>query len=176
VSLSTISDFERRRYHKRAQERVICYVHYKLHNDPEAYYREQLLLYYPWSVKTSEPLCLSANEDSYLLDGHETFESKYLSVQDDIARNRKQYEFNDRLNWDEIQRTAKELEEADDLLLRGGIDIDAPDGVRSADVAEQYDFGKDMGIRATMSFASFSKLPLSRMADEEFKVESCRLI
>jgi hypothetical protein len=70
-------------------------------------------------------MCLSANEDSYLLDGHETFESKYLSVQDDIAKNRKRYEFNDRLDWDEIQRTAEELEEADDLLLRGGIDIDA---------------------------------------------------
>jgi hypothetical protein len=60
------------------------------------------------------------------------------------------------------------LEEADDLLLRGGIDIDAPDAVRNADVAEQYDFGKDMGMRATTSFASSSKLPLSRMTDDEF--------
>jgi hypothetical protein len=47
VSLSTISDFGRRRYHKRAEERVIRYVHYKLNDDPEAYYRKQLLLYYP---------------------------------------------------------------------------------------------------------------------------------
>jgi hypothetical protein len=176
VSLSTISDFERRRYHRRAQERVIRYVHYKLHDDPEAYYREQFLLYYPWSAKTSEPLCLSADEDSYLLDGHETFESKYLSVQDDIAKNRKRYEFNDRLDWDETQRTAKELEEANDLLLRGAIDIDAPDAARSADVAEQYDFGEDMGMRATTSSASSVKLPLSPMADDEFKVESRRLI
>jgi hypothetical protein len=127
-------------------------------------------------AKTSEPLCLSANEDSYLLDGYETFESKYLSVQDDIAKYRKRYEFNDRLDWDEIQRTAKELEEADDLLLRGGIDMDAPDAARSADVAEQYDFGEDMGIKATTSSASSSKLPLSRMADDEFKVESRWLI
>jgi hypothetical protein len=93
------------------------------------------------------------------LDGHETFESKYLSVQNDIAKNRKRYEFSDRLDWDEIQRTAKELKEADDLLLRGGIDIDAPDVASSADVAEQYDFGEDMGMRATTSSASSSKLP-----------------
>jgi hypothetical protein len=98
VSISTISDFECWRYHKRSQERVIRYVHYKLHNDPQAYYREQLLLYYPWSAKTTEPLCLSANEDSYLLDGHETSESKYLSVESDITKNRKRYEFNDRLD------------------------------------------------------------------------------
>jgi hypothetical protein len=80
------------------------------------------------------------------------------------------------LNWDEIQRTAKELEEAEDLLLRGGIDTDAPDAARSADVVKQYDFGEDMGIRATTSSASSSKLPISRMADDEFKVESRRLI
>ena len=53
VSVSTIDDVGRWRYHKRAQERVIRYVHYKLHDDLEAYYREQLLLYYPWLAKTS---------------------------------------------------------------------------------------------------------------------------
>jgi hypothetical protein len=99
-----------------------------------------------------------------------------LSVQDDIAKNRKRYKFNDRLDWDEIQRTAKELEEANDLLLRGGTDLDAPDAARSADVAEQYDFGEDIGIRATTSYASSGKLPVSRMADEEFKEKSRRLI
>jgi hypothetical protein len=87
VSVSTINDFGHRRYYKRTQERVIRYVHYKLHDNPEAYYREQLLLYYPWSANTSKPLCLSVNEDSYLLDGHESFESRYLSVQADIAKN-----------------------------------------------------------------------------------------
>jgi hypothetical protein len=65
-----------------------------------------------------------------------------LSVEADIAKNRKRYEFNDWLDWDEIQRTAKTLEEADDLLLRGEIDIEAPDAARNADIAEQYDFGE----------------------------------
>jgi hypothetical protein len=34
VSLSTINDFEHWRYNKRAQERVIRYVHYRLHDNP----------------------------------------------------------------------------------------------------------------------------------------------
>ena len=109
--------FENKRYHKRSKERIIRFVHYKQHDDPEAYYREQLLLYYPWSAATNQPLALSTDEDSYLLDGHDTFESKFSSVESVIAENRKRYDFNARLDWDEIQRTARELEEADESLL-----------------------------------------------------------
>lgn len=56
--------FEQKRYTRRRQERILRYVHYKLHEDPEAYYREQLLLYYPWEASQSDPLTLSANEDA----------------------------------------------------------------------------------------------------------------
>lgn len=42
--------FEQRRYHKRERERILRYVHFKLNEDPEAYFREQIMLYLPWAA------------------------------------------------------------------------------------------------------------------------------
>lgn len=89
--------FEHKRYSKQKQEKRLRYVHYKLHDDAEAYYREQLLLYYLWKVEATDHVCLSADEDVYLLAGHVTFESRYESVKNDLEANRKRYKFNDRL-------------------------------------------------------------------------------
>jgi hypothetical protein len=79
--------FEQKRYVKRHQERVLRYVHYKLHDDPEAYYQEQLLLYYPWEAEFADPFSLSVNEDACLLAGHTTFESRYEAVRHEIEHN-----------------------------------------------------------------------------------------
>jgi hypothetical protein len=62
------------------------YVHYKLHEDPEAYYREQLLLYYPWEAAQSDPLTLSANEDASLLAGCSTFKNVMTRFATSLSR------------------------------------------------------------------------------------------
>jgi hypothetical protein len=46
-------DFAVKRYHKRSREKVLRFFHYKLHDDPEAYYREQILLLGPTPVLVS---------------------------------------------------------------------------------------------------------------------------
>lgn len=70
--------FEGTPYSKRRKERILKYVHYKLRENPEAYYREQLLLFYPRASSTSDPVALCADEDTFLFSGSSTFdENRY---------------------------------------------------------------------------------------------------
>jgi hypothetical protein len=165
-------DFAVKRYHKRSREKVLRFIRYKLHDDPEAYYREKLLLYYPWSARLDNLVGLSVNEDPYLLGEYSSFESKYLAVQSVIVQNRERYEFNDRLDWDKIQETAKRLEEADDLLPQGNESEASAIKNRDPRTDELYDLGKDMGFGMGASSTASGNLPLMRMADAKFKTES----
>jgi hypothetical protein len=90
--------FAEKQYRKRGQPRILRYVHYKIHDDPEGYFREQILLFYPWSAEIGDPFSLATNEDAYLLCGSTTFQSRYEAVRSTIEENRKCYEFNDRLD------------------------------------------------------------------------------
>jgi hypothetical protein len=168
--------FEQKRYVKRRRERILRYVHYKLHDDSEAYYREQLLLYYPWEAEATDPGRLSADEDAYLLAGHVTFESRYESVKNDLEAHRKHYEFNDRLDWDEVQRTAKELADAGDLLFQTGFQRVANADASLALEDETYDFGQDLGIVAASPSASVTSVSMMRMTDSSFRADARRLI
>lgn len=164
--------FAEKRYSKRSQERIIRYVHYKLHEDPEAYFREQLLLFYPWSAELGDPFGLSANEDAYLLSGHSTFQSRYEAVRSVIEQNRKRYEFNDRLDWDEVQQTAKELVKADERMLQLGACKIIKKHASEDCEEEHYDFGQDLGVSAVTR----GSIPIVRMTDNEFREEARRLI
>jgi predicted signal transduction protein with EAL and GGDEF domain len=151
-------------------------VHYKLHDDAEAYYRKQLLLYHPWEAKATDPVRLYADEDAYLLAGHATFESRYESVKNVLEANRKRYEFNDRLDWDEVQRTAKEIADADDLLFQTGFQRVANADASLALQDETYDIGQDLGIVVASSSASDSSVSMMRMTDSNFRADARRLI
>jgi hypothetical protein len=167
--------FEQKRYTKRRREKSLRYVHYKLHDNSEAYYREQLLLYYPWATEAADPVRISASEDAYLLASHTTFESRYIAVRNELEMNRKRYEFNDRIDWDEVQRTAKELADADEILFQTGlhrfVDVETDSVLHD----EFYDFGQDLGITAYTS-APGSTVSIMRMTDDDFRAESRRLI
>jgi hypothetical protein len=118
---------------------------------------------------------LSANEDAYLLSGHDTFQSRYESVKSVIEQNRKRYEFNDRIVWDEVQRTAKELAEADELLRQTGA-YSSFEEPKAHDIEEEkYDFGQDLGISGTTSTVSKSSIPNMLMTDSHFREEARRL-
>ena len=65
------------KYKKRKIPRVIRYVK----NDPENYFREQLMLFVPWR-----------NEQKYLLGSFNAFEAHYKSVQTSLIPKRNEYE------------------------------------------------------------------------------------
>jgi hypothetical protein len=167
--------FEQKRYTKRRQKKILRYVHYKLHDDSEAYYREQLLLYFPWAAEATDPVRISADEDACLLAGHTTFESRYIAVRNELEKNRKRYKFNDRIDWDEVQQTAKELADADENLFQIGLRRSADTDTDSVLHDETYDFGQDLGIIASTS-ASASIVSMFRMTDDDFRGEARRLI
>jgi hypothetical protein len=156
--------FEQKRYMKRRQEKILRYVHYKMHDDSESYYREQLLLYYLWATEATDPIRISANEDACLLAGHTTFKSHYTAVRNKLETNRKCYEFNDRIDWDEVQRTAKELVDADEKLFQTGLRRSVHAEADSALHDETYDFGQDVGITASTSVPG-STVSIMRMTD-----------
>jgi hypothetical protein len=167
--------FEQKRYMKRRQENILRYVHYKMHDDSRSYYREQLLLYYPWATEATDPIRVSADEDAYLLAGHTTFESRYTAVRDKLQTNRKRYEFNDRIDWDEVQRTAKELADADKKLFQTGLRRSVDAEADSALHDKTYNFGQELGITASTSVPG-STVSIMRMTDDNFRAEPRRLI
>jgi hypothetical protein len=165
--------FEQKRHIKRRQEKIFWYVHYKLHDDSEAYYQEQLRLYFPWAAEAIDPVWISADEDACLCAGHTTFESRYIAVRNELENNRKRYEYNDRIDWDEVQRTAKELVDADEILFQTGPHRSADTETDFVLHDKTYDFGQDLGITASTS-APASTVSLFKMTDDDFRGEARR--
>ena len=64
---------------KRKQEAILQTRRYKIHTEPEKYYRAKLLLYYPWN-----------NEDDIILP-FTTYHKSYISKQDIIHKNAKRF-------------------------------------------------------------------------------------
>ncbi|XP_076105470.1 uncharacterized protein LOC143073656 [Mytilus galloprovincialis] len=69
------------RIYQRKTPKVIRYVKYNYKTDSENFYRERLMLFYPWRNELSDLQC-----------GHETFEKKYLTVARLLEKKAKQYE------------------------------------------------------------------------------------
>lgn len=53
---------------KRKKSKIICYVRYNKDQDPQNYYREQLMLFYPWRKEKED-----------LLGESESYENQYDS-------------------------------------------------------------------------------------------------
>ena len=67
----------------RTTRKIIRYVKFNRTVDPENYFREQLMLYYPWR-----------NESIDLLNGYDTYEKSYRSVCKTIEIAKKEYDRN----------------------------------------------------------------------------------
>ncbi|XP_076081165.1 uncharacterized protein LOC143052085 [Mytilus galloprovincialis] len=69
------------RIYQRKTPKVIRYVKYNYKTDSENFYRERLMLFYPWRNELSDLQC-----------EHETFENMYLTVARILEKKAKQYE------------------------------------------------------------------------------------
>lgn len=66
---------------------MIHFVHYKESEDPDSYFREQLLLFHPWSLAYDNPIDISLHEDEALLHGCSSFEARYREVESTVQEN-----------------------------------------------------------------------------------------
>lgn len=69
---------------KRKKHKVIRYVRYNKDQDPENFYREQLMLFYPWKKELED-----------LLGESESYEAQYNKRISIINANKKKYEMDD---------------------------------------------------------------------------------
>ena len=79
----------------RRKPKILRYVKYNLKIDPENYFREQLLLFYPWR-----------NEEKDLLNGHETYEMSFKAVSQQIDSVKLEYDANSEL-LNEVQEAVE---------------------------------------------------------------------
>ena len=84
----------------RAKPKILRYVNYNKKVDSENYYREQLMLFYPWR-----------NEDRDLLNGHKTYQEHFNIVKEQMQSKKKEYDANTEF-LDEVQ-TAVETQTVD---------------------------------------------------------------
>ncbi|CAC5389819.1 unnamed protein product [Mytilus coruscus] len=69
------------RIYQRKTPKVIRYIKYNYKTDSENFYRERLMLFYPWRNELSDLQC-----------GHETYEKRYFTVSRLLEKKAKQYE------------------------------------------------------------------------------------
>ena len=79
----------------RTKPKIIRYVNFNKKIDSENYYREQLMLFYPWR-----------NEESDLLNGHKTYQDHFSSVHETIQSKKKEYDPNSDF-LDEVEAAAE---------------------------------------------------------------------
>lgn len=107
-----------RQYRKRSKAKIIHFVHYKESEDPDAYFRERLLLFYPWVSKYDNPIDISQHEDEALLHGCSSFETRYREVEPAVQDNMARYIADANIDWNAVEETAEALNEADNAHLR----------------------------------------------------------
>ena len=90
----------------RSNPKIIRYVKYNKNVDPENYFREQLMLFYPWR-----------NEETDLLNGFETYENSFKAVSKAIEMTKREYDRNtELLDQVESATTAICLDNFDDVF------------------------------------------------------------
>lgn len=153
-------------YRRRNKPKIIRFVNYKEAKEPSKFYREQLMIFYPWQVPDSDvapgTLEAAALEDEAILQGAETFEEKFRQVFSSLEVNRNKYVKDITTDFEEI---AREAEKGDHEGSRGeSFPIVAPCTQHEDDVARHetettqqgeahdeipdvYDIATDLGTR-----------------------------
>lgn len=132
---------------KRKKHKVIRYVRYNKDQDPENFYREQLMLFYPWKKEMED-----------LLGESESYEAQYDKRISVINANKKKYEMDDGIadmvenNSDELYNdchlVAPEVQHAEEIDMN---EQSENQGIyhgcfNPKEVGHEYDLGIDLGI------------------------------
>jgi hypothetical protein len=107
---------------------------------------------------------LNEKENQVLLAGHDSFESRYLEVKDEIVKVRPEFEKNDKLDWDEVEKEGLQLFQKQELLqdkyvvasdMQQGECDDEHEGIVKDLALEEHvgqqDFGVEMNVKSSTS-------------------------
>ena len=157
---------------KRQNRKILRYVRYSKEKDPDNYYRERLLLFYPW------------RQEECLKQDLQTYEERYSEVQEEIVQKQKEYEY----NVDEFDK-AKKLQEQMDLQDddEGLCDSVAPNTghlnqkdqfdsqhtlsnyIPLEDHHTEYDTGIEYGLHIAAGSDATEELLTNRMNDADYR-------
>ena len=129
---------------RRQTPRIIRYVHFNPDTDSEKFYRELIMLFYPWR-----------DEHKDLLAGSETYKKRYELIHEAIEEERLIYEpFRDAVDSAEqiVENIENEFDEAWENLAPNTEHMestDIPQGSSNENEQEHYDIGMDLGLNVT---------------------------
>ena len=113
----------------RTKPKVLRYVNYSKKVDSENYYREQLMLFYPWR-----------NENKDLLNGHKTYQDHFNIVNEKIQLKKKEYDANTELS-DEVETVAQtQTVDIFDDVCPNIESVEAEDGEQEPLLSTKYAF------------------------------------
>lgn len=153
----------------RKTQKVIRYVRYNKEQDSENYFREQLMLFYPWR-----------NEENDLIGNHTSFESHFNQQQEKIKKNKLPYEadrgivdvvennMNDLLsNVDHI--VAAEVQHNEEIDFQEDENLCLDHGCFNPKFAQmEYDLGFDLGIARKQ--VETDDISVNMLSDKEYKL------
>ncbi|KAK3099294.1 hypothetical protein FSP39_002160 [Pinctada imbricata] len=149
----------------RKNEKIAKYVRYSKKNNSENFYREQLLLFYPWRCEQS------------LIGNQQTYEDQYNILKAEIDKKRYEYEhFSEELDLAEKMLECSESTEdlgssfapcAEDANARDRDRDDLRENVE--DQFADYDIGQDIGLETRCGTDVAEELIRNRVSDEKFR-------
>lgn len=111
---STVA-LKRAGYRKRNREKIIRFVNYKEGKDPEAFYREQILLFHPWRLPAGPTPDISSDcpESDALLAGSKDFKTRYDILRDSIVQERAMFHKNSQIDYDDLASELRNVDRTD---------------------------------------------------------------
>lgn len=154
-------------------QKVIRYVRFNKNQDPENYYREQLMLFLPWRKEIDD-----------LLGSHSSYESKFIQNKDIIFNNREAYaldkgvadivEDNEMVLLNDNANVISALQHSEEIDLNIEDQMCLDHGCFNPETAGvSYDLGLDLGI--TRKQVEINDLVFNTMNDEEYRKLTCEL-
>lgn len=172
------ADLKKQGMRRRLKPKILRYVRFKEGANPELYYREQLMLFFPWQLDTAFPT--DEQEDLALKGGFDTFKDRYLSVLEAINKNKADYE-EPGIDWDAVEQDMRNVEDLEAWDEIGGhawsCEVDDRLNKQKEMEAEDlpFDIGLDMGNNSPEARSFNIKDLFQRMSDDDYRSQIRRL-
>jgi hypothetical protein len=120
-----------------------------------------------------QPQDLNAVKNEFVLDGHQSFKSCYLQVENVIVRVRRDFEKNEHLNWEEMEAEGKRLfEEQEGLLdefvvapnMQQGECDDEAEGIDKDPALDEHVGHQDFGVELNIKTANNSMVKVVNLS------------
>jgi hypothetical protein len=161
-------------YRKRNREKIIRFVSYKEGKDPEAFYREQILVFHPWRLPAGTQPGISSDcpESDALLAGSQDFKTRYDILRESIVQERALFHKNLHIDYDDLATELRNVDLTDmnwghslsnfapsvqHMDERQGAGASQP-GEHPDEVPETYDLAQDLRTASTGSRVVLEKL------------------